>query len=338
MLGLPSGFSDRFYELEASTPLVEPALYDSWVAQFVHRCALEAGDVIDRNVSKAKTLPASRKPSQRMVELEASAPAGWWDLPTSLPSPGAELDRLVDILLVQLFFFHVQMYTHLPCLTAETGAAIDGNASKQDCSSAARELLKRYLLLRSRVKGAYVFDCRTSDFVGFTAALVLLLCTHTQPLPSWSEDRQLIGDTEKLFLRLQRETGCIVATQCLKTLQLLNPWSTMQHSPFDLPQEIQIPYFGRLVRRRPVDNSPILPDTPQKPQDVDRNRDATNCISYCLSDPGFANFLGNTETFDAHSDSNLFLWENGGMLDIDQDWSMFPAMHSISSDFDLNLN
>ncbi|KXJ87914.1 hypothetical protein Micbo1qcDRAFT_109793, partial [Microdochium bolleyi] len=251
LLGLPSGFSDTFYESEAPTLPTATDDENVWVGQFVHQCAIEAGKVIDRNIRQGTSIAESRVLSQRIAKLKSLAPETWWNMPTRLPSAGPKLDELVDRLLVQFFFYHVEMYTHLPNMAANKGGHLKTtDVSGHSCATAARELLRRFLLLRSRVHGVYLFDCKTSDFVGFTAAVVLLLVNSAQPSRSSTEDAGLLGEAATVFRKLEGGTGCTIAGQCHRALQVLSSWSNgRQQHDSTAEESIQIPYFGRIVRR-----------------------------------------------------------------------------------------
>lgn len=219
LLNLPLAFSDKFYEYEASQPAVEPeSQFGVWLQQFVHFCAITPGEVIDRNINPTYSLVDIGRLSKRVTRLRDSAPSGWWGLPNDLPPVNSpEHDILVDRLLVQFFFFHVEMYTHIPSMTATANDKMDKIGGMPSCGNTAREMLKRFLILRSQVDGTYL--CKASAFVGFTAAVVLVLWMNNQPRHQREdEDGKLIRDICRVFSHLERATGCKIAAQCYKTL------------------------------------------------------------------------------------------------------------------------
>jgi hypothetical protein len=329
LLGLPSGFSDKFYDLEASVPLMEPIHCDTWLHQFVLNCAIVAGQVIDRNINPTHSSINSGRLGERMKELSDSAPDGWWDLPSRMPSRGPSLDDLVDRLLMQFFFFHVQMYIYLPRMSAGGGGIPDEN-DRKGCAFAARELVKRFLLLRSQADGSYIFDCKTSDFVGFTATVTLLLWIHTRPQQSQDGDRRLIMDAEDIFRQLKRETACTVASQCLQTIQLLAPWRSERPSS-NQQREIRIPYFGNVVRKRPEGLSSVAsPDTPHESHLSNRNGQGIDYLSYCVPTQTFNDFLGRFQDFHGYPTDEQSFWMDGTIFDIDQGWNMFPLIYDAS--------
>ena len=116
------------------------------------------------------------------------------------------------------------------------------------CRTPCREVLRRFLLLRAQVDGESLFDCKTSDFVAFTSA-VMLLFSHMGPTASEdangrTEDWGLISLAEQVFLREERRTGCKMAAQCRRALAIMrDTCSGNSHGPVD----ISIPLFGRVT-------------------------------------------------------------------------------------------
>ncbi|KEY73159.1 hypothetical protein S7711_09598 [Stachybotrys chartarum IBT 7711] len=303
LLGLPSGFNDRAYEIELSRSLPDLAGKEAWTHYFVLGCAIEAGKIVERNTSP-HTLPIEIQDSrERMDILRRLGPSQWWELPVSLPPSGNELDCLVDRMLMQLFFFHVQMYTHLPSMARDK---YDTDISKDSCKSAARELLKRYLVLRQRVHGTYLFECKTSDFVGFTAAITLLLWMCEQSTNSQA-DWQLIHEVKTVFDQLKTESDCPIAIQCSDALQVLCPRNEAGDFEDDRPRKVHIPFFGSIVRNK---RAAVSEDTIGLETEVAES--ACTDFHYLLSN-----------TLPISSNSQETLWPDEMMWDMNQDWDLF---------------
>ncbi|KFA69305.1 hypothetical protein S40285_09213 [Stachybotrys chlorohalonatus IBT 40285] len=303
LLGLPSGFNDRAYEIELSRSLPDLVGKEAWTHYFVLGCAIEAGKIVERNTSP-HTLPIKTQDNlERMDILRRLGSSQWWELPVSLPPFGNELDCLVDRMLMQLFFFHVQMYTHLPSMVSDKH---DANTSKDSCQSAARELLKRYLVLRQRVHGTYLFECKTSDFVGFTATIILLLWMHEQSTNSQA-DLQLVHEVKAVFDQLKIESDCPIAVQCSGALQVLCPRNEAGDFEDDRPRKIDIPFFGSIVRNK---KATVSEDTIGLESEVAES--ACTDFHYLLSN-----------TLPISSTSQESSWANEMVWDIDQDWDLF---------------
>lgn len=331
LLGLPHGFNDAL--LDTSEPKdVDLDSPEVWVPIFIHRCAVTAGEVINYLISPGKpSFAKAMSLDEEMDNIYNSAPSSWWDIPDKLPSSRTELDNLVDRLLIHFFYFHIRMYIHLPFLKQSSSSASQ-EVARLACTDAARQLVKCFLILHSEVDGASLFDCKTSDFVAFTAAVVLLISHSNSDNRTASDDLQLIADAEKIFQASEEESGCEMAAQCRKALVLLSSPPPDGGST----QEIPIPYFGKVARRVPVQSSRIRDDRPASgyPQLTPSTTEASSSdaqstwgSAYSLDYMGFTPALamdemwGFGETSGDESMSPFGL--DVGMLDIDQDWSLF---------------
>jgi hypothetical protein len=227
---------------------------------FVLRCAVLAGQVIDRNVmagapSFAKTMDLY----ENMDTISSSMPKDWWRVPKELPRTESELDSLRDRILQQFYFFHVQTYLFLPFL-ATTVATPTRNVAKDACEGPCREMLKRFLLLRVDNQGAPLFECKTSDFVAFTAAVIFLLTRSVSTADDDHsrekavEDLSLIMSTKEIFAREERRKGCTMSAQCDATLDLLLQTRDEPRTTNIIRKsgDISIPFFGALVRKATI--------------------------------------------------------------------------------------
>lgn len=217
----------------------------NWLPHFVHQTASLAGLVIDRNVSSTKpSIADSMQLDEQMDKISALAPEVWWTIPLEEVKSEAEAGEFVDSLLIQFFFFHVRIYIHLPFLNASCESPL-ATVSRFKCASAARSLLRRYLKLRTLFNGRYLFDCKTTDFVGFTAAVALLVSdspSRSNGSEHDSEDMSILQDVEGVFSILEKRDNCKIASQCRQALDLLLRPTISQKSP----QTISIPYFGKI--------------------------------------------------------------------------------------------
>src|SRR5438046_1458331 len=172
LLGLPYGFNDAHY---GSTMDVMTEELGSLQQRFILRCAFVVGKVIDRNIRPGKPSFASAMDlDEQMDTIASSMPEGWWATPAELPGPGPELDQLIERLVQQFYFFHVRIYLHLPFIV-KSATMFPYDHSRLACMEAARQMLRRFVILRAEVQGACLFECKTTEFVGFMAAVVLLL-------------------------------------------------------------------------------------------------------------------------------------------------------------------
>ncbi|KAI9781855.1 MAG: hypothetical protein M1839_005647 [Geoglossum umbratile] len=352
LLGLPHGFNDAHYGPVMDVMAEESG---SWQQQFIIRCAFIAGKVIDRNIIPGKPSFASTIDlDEQMDAIAASTPEGWWDALTELPGPGPELDQLRERLLQQFYFFHVRVNLHLPFIV-KSPTASPYDHSRLACLEASRQMLRRFVILRAEVQGACLFECKTSDFVGFMAAVVLLLGLsnpNDMPNPPNSDEGlRLVASVERIFYKEEREKGCKIASQCRKTLRMLSGIQESDSRNADSlaePHEIMIPYFGNVLRRRvkrastqtPSGNAhsgihgttsspPILlePTASSMTEEQDSAADALT-IEYGGYNP--PNFIWNSMHCEVDSLGNfptddLYPWLDAAMMDIDQDWSMlFP--------------
>ncbi|RMJ15705.1 hypothetical protein BHE90_006281 [Fusarium euwallaceae] len=331
LLGLPHGFNDAL--LDTSEPKdVDLDSPEVWIPIFIHRCAVTAGEVINYLISPGKpSFAKTMSLDEEMDSIYNSVSSSWWDIPDKLPSSRIEINNLVDRLLIHFFFFHIRMYIHLPFLKQSSSSASQ-EVARLACTDAARKLVKCFLVLHAEVDGASLFDCKTSDFVAFTAAVVLLIGNSNSDGSARSGDLQLVTDAEKIFQVSEEDSGCKMAAQCRKALVLLS--NPPQHG--GSTQEIPIPYFGKVVRRVPIQNPRAGDDRPPSsyPQLTPSTTEASSSdvqstwgSAYSLDYMGFTPALAMDEVwgFVGNSDDDIMspFGLDVGMLDIDQDWSLF---------------
>lgn len=338
LLGIPYGFNDAHLG-----PTVEPYNAPTYPEQrFVLRCASIAGKIIDRNMMPGKPSSASSMLlDEQMDTIASSMPLSWWDLPDSLPNCHAETDELRNILLLHFYFFHVRINLHLPFIVGTEMTSARGS-HRLACLEASRHLLKRFTLLRTEIQGFSIFDCKTSDFVGFMACVSLILCLSqprsdeiTVPVPD--EDRNLIAQVKSIFER-EEKAGCKVACQCRRMLDILSgiTLDSDESASSHLPDRIAIPHFG-YVRRDVVQQAGLQATTGAS---VVRSTTQRTTAAPVVSSDGLGG-LGTgsgscnwSETVDTgicwefgalehfQIDDDLSSWLDTAMLDVNLEWDM----------------
>lgn len=304
--------------------------------RFVLRCASIAGKIIDRNMMPGKPSSASSMLlDEQMDTIASSMPLSWWDLPQSLPNYHAKTDELRNVLLLHFYFSHVRINLHLPFIVG-TEMTSARSSHRLACLEASRHLLKRFTLLRTEIQGFSIFDCKTSDFVGFMACVSLILCL-SQPksdagtVPVTDEDQNLIAQVKGIFER-EEKAGCKIACQCRRMLDILSgiPIDSDESSSSKLLNRIAIPHFGYI--RRDVVQQAGFQVTPGALQD--QTLTATPTLSADglgglgtgsgsnswpeTLDTGVCWEFGGLEHFQV--DDNLSSWLDTAMLDVNLEW------------------
>ncbi|KAM0511449.1 hypothetical protein ACHAPE_009888 [Trichoderma viride] len=289
LLGLPYGLNDNHYQSAITASGMSQGFY------FVLNCAVISGKIIDRNMAPSK--PSYAKAIELDEELEyiaSSLPKDWWMVPSDIEQSllPFESDNLREQLLQQLYFFWVKLYLHLPFLV-DSSISSPHYFSRMACIEAAKEILKRYRVLRHRNKSGHcLFECQTTDFACFTAAVVLLVgtfhCSAAFLSPSVEEGLELVAATDKILLDEELKSDCKVAAQCRKVLRML---STEGPDSSDEYREVVIPYFGVVIRKRSRHLQSHNPrNLPQSVgHDVDGISDPPPPLPphpYCSADPG----------------------------------------------------
>jgi hypothetical protein len=212
---------------------------------------------------------------------------------------------------------------------------------------ASRQLLRRFVVLRTQIRGESIFDCKTSDFVGFMAAVALIIgLAHSSSdipsvaLPAFDEDQKLIALVKGIFQREEKENTCKVASQCRKTLEMLswNPIDDSRSLTGRLQQKIVIPYFGSISRNavqtvevQPLSNvqsmTPILAPnelTCVSAREVPNNATNTPSIGFgsdSASRPTGISTSWQFDGLDGFPGDDLSTWLDMAMVDVNQDWA-----------------
>jgi hypothetical protein len=164
----------------------------------------------------------------------------------------------------QMVFHQIRVYLHLPfMLKAASNSRF--SYSKTACLNGSREVLRLYQSLRTgHVQPLY--ECKAIDFIGFTAAVLILIgllnfgmgsqSSTSGPTPKdIEEDVRLIEVSIDIFRRASSEKGGKVAAQSAQVLeQMLSKFkgTSLDHEegPCSGKSDFVIPYFGTISIKR----------------------------------------------------------------------------------------
>lgn len=249
VLGLPSNVNDFQYGLNIGEAFLPDAPQSR---SFMVRSAVVAGRIMERCTRKGAPFSVSLSHADdleaEMDHLATSVPPDWWSLPKQFPEKTSEIDELRERLVQQVYYFHVRMHIDLSHLGDAPGSP--NWPSKLRCMEAARQLVKRAILLAQKPNDQTLFECKTNDFVGFIAASVLTIGLFSlgndvdQSLVS--EDQFLIDTMKGIFQQEEMLRKCQIARQCGRTLDILTKPRESGDNPKD---KVVIPYFGTVVKK-----------------------------------------------------------------------------------------
>ncbi|KAL6412470.1 hypothetical protein AUP68_03673 [Ilyonectria robusta] len=335
LLGVPHGFPDGYYN--SKTPY-----HEAPAAEVTLQTMILAGKIIERNLVAGKpSLAQTLSLDEQLDTIAAMLPKTWWTIPDQVSGLTPD-DQLKEKVLQQFYFFHIKTYLHLPFMAKSAGGPT-AVISTLACMGASREMLKRFLVLRSIIQGSCLYECKTTAFLAFTAAVILILglgdLSHMSAASSSSEDMGLLTAVRDIFRQAARRDRCKISSQCCNSLDMLmgspcsDPSTTRQDGDQD---KILIPYFGIVVRRR-TSQTTDRPEYCASQVDSQIYRGEASSISQPTSAnpqmgsqlqevefPAFEysglGLTGDNVDFDVWTDPS---WSNSLMMDLDQDWSLF---------------
>ncbi|KAH8687320.1 hypothetical protein BGZ60DRAFT_5859 [Tricladium varicosporioides] len=346
LLGFPYGVNDAHYGPIMSLSEDHPGFL---LQQFTLECARMAAKVIDRNLLPNKPSFASTVELDEQLEVMGQ-PMGqkWWEVPSTVPLL-EELDSVRDRLLQQLYFFQIRLYLHLPFLVSISATSLH-NYSRVACLESSRQILHRFHFLQSEERRECLFACKTVEFMGFMAAVVLLIgltaSNQTSESPTAAEDLILIKGAERI-LASESARGNKVSTQCHDALvQLSNPQiaCTAHTNAAKIRKKILIPYFGIVIRsdnqvlapqnsianEQNSSKGPMAPTYLSTSSSMVRTDGESMPINPSLEDGGQLNGYSELDGVQLELDyfgnireEDLSAWLNTSMIDIDEDWNMF---------------
>ncbi|KAK7432174.1 hypothetical protein QQZ08_001119 [Neonectria magnoliae] len=317
------------------------------------RTVVLAGKIIERNlVTDKPSLAETLSLDEQLSTAAALLPEDWWNRSSSEElshlTPSNELRERV---LLQFYFFHVRLYLHLPFM-AKSVTTSTSVISKMACMEASRQMLKRFLLLHSTTQGPYLFECKTTAFLSFMAAVILILglddLGHMPAPPSSEEDMSLLAGVRNIFHQTVKKDGSKISSQCFNALCTLMKAQDTDLQTARLGEEpekkILIPYFGIVLRRRTTGtNTPLVPSHTETHAPFDQGQasstmplsgsglltgpfsevepQALEYLGRSMNSP----MLGPTELPGENSSLNALgdlMWPDPLMMDLDHDWNM----------------
>jgi hypothetical protein len=326
----------------------------SWSPAFCFsiKGAFLAGKILDRNISPTKPSVAQAMDlDEQVTAVATSMTEDWWRLPVEPRRLDIDLNDLRERLLLQFYFFHIKIYIHLPFIGSSSGA-VSCDVSRLKCMEAARELLKRFNLLRAEAQGSCLFECKTADFIGFTTTIVLLIGLSQSPdliRGKYSDiDENLIAATESIFER-DEARGCKIASQFRRTLRFLSSRGSNTEFEADFREQsgIRIPFFGTVVRRHlgimPAHSlatrgdggsggsSFVIPTPTDSGTAINPAVQSLSIDQFNIEHqgPGTMALALDGPHWDVESTAGVFgdfsSWLDPAMMDLDQDWTTLPA-------------
>ena len=178
-------------------------------------------------------LALTRTLDEELQRAARSLPSKWWLAPSldSAPADAQALFWNTRRIFAQVFHYNLLNQLHLPyMLQSSSSAAGDRNTlaySRITCANASREVLSRFIALRSF--NAMAYSCRTVDFLALMAAMTLLLA-HLDSLQSGAEnflahqyhsDRAMIEQVQENMEEVNRLNSDALSAQSADLLRRL---------------------------------------------------------------------------------------------------------------------
>ncbi|KAL2833057.1 hypothetical protein BDW59DRAFT_169282 [Aspergillus cavernicola] len=228
-------------------------------------CVLSS-KILERNASSISDPTPHNHLMTRTLGLELqkaarSLPSKWWLAPTPLDPASTDPQSLfwdTRRLVAQVIHYNLLNQLHLPYMlrSSSTGRQFQYEYSRITCVNASREILSRFLTLRS-FNNRVAYSCRTVDFLALMAAMTLLLAhldSHSQHAETenllahqYVSDRAMIEQAHE-NMQLQVETVDVSVQGS----------ETDDDDDDDAVVTVDIPYFGivwiasrGMGRRRP---------------------------------------------------------------------------------------
>ncbi|KAK0102442.1 hypothetical protein ONS95_006061 [Cadophora gregata] len=247
LLGLPAGANDPIYKPDETFD--NPATDKDCL--FTRKMCDLSSRIIERNeASGTHAYATTQEIDEGLDRLAKEMPASWWAIPDIVEndrSHGAALT--FDRLMAQVWFFQLEALLHLPFMLKSERRF---EYSKFSCLKASREVLWRYLALRSAENKS--FCCKIIDFGALTASVTLFLGL-LEPVtgiesPERKSDRNLIQTVLESMEELSQGGKDVVATQSVNVIKsLLAIDDASGRNTGNL--KLTIPYFGTISIIRP---------------------------------------------------------------------------------------
>jgi hypothetical protein len=216
--------------------------------------------IIERNANEnLQAYAATQEIEESLEQLARNMPASWWVVPASLTghrtqSAAEAFDRLLN----QIWFFQLEAFLHIPFML-RASAERRFEYSKFSCLKASRELIHRYLALRTSENNS--FRCQTVDFGALIATVTLLLSLLELPLANESvevkeqkeSDRALVRTVITSMEELSMDGKDAVAKKCVSVMKTLLS-ADSPAGPNGGHLRLTIPYFGTINIARPPED------------------------------------------------------------------------------------
>lgn len=171
MLGFPQGSLDRSMGSE------EVLATDTPMGRLERIHCVVASRILERNESRAsiEDITLTRAIDKELQGAVKRLPSKWWLTP-DLDSKLTDTQSLfwnTRRIFAQIMHYNLLNQLHLPHMLHSSSSGCGLEYSRLTCANASREVLSRFITLRSFNGIAY--SCRTVDFMALMAALTLLL-------------------------------------------------------------------------------------------------------------------------------------------------------------------
>ena len=253
MLGMPYAISDEHCNMEMDGRSIDDVFNGQ---TFLSKVAQFAGKVTDRIQSaRESTFSSLMDLDQEMKSYAATKiPPDWKNIPAF--SESVDPIEWQGKILTTMCFHQTRVYLHMPfMLKSTTNSGYD--CCRDACLGGAREMLRLYHMLRA--PGTPLYACKVVDFVGFTAAVLVVLGLIGYGRTVGNDPEQdeldwgLIDKTIEILKHASSEKGGKVADQSYQALEQL-----AQVRNFDCvgPEKdgqstkIGIPFFGTISVQR----------------------------------------------------------------------------------------
>lgn len=258
LLGLPYGVLDSHCDL--TLPNMGDGKYLAPL-QFMNKISILAGKVIDRNQTIAdQSFAWALQLDQELEDLWKQLDPAWLEYASLLADVEKNAAELRERIMGQMVYHQIRVYLHLPfMLKSQSNPRFE--FSRTACLNGSREVLSLYQALRTgEVQPLY--ECKAIDFVGFTAAVLIMLGMYNlggssgaMSAKEQENDMRLIEMSIDIFRRASSEKGGKVASQSAQVLEGMLKKLRGQGGPGACDRhEFVIPYFGTISIKRGRDN------------------------------------------------------------------------------------
>lgn len=225
MLGLPQGCLDRSMASESMLA------NDTAMGRLERIHCVIASRILERNESGAASgnLALTRTLDVEMQRAARSLPSKWWLTPSLGVASNDPLATFWDTrrLYAQVLHYNLLNQIHLPYMLRSSPADRTLEYSRITCTNASREVLSRFLILRSFNRIAYC--CRLLDFVALMAAMTLLLAHLHSQVPEeenllahqYASDRAMIEQVQESMSEMNRLNSDSLSAQSSDLLRRL---------------------------------------------------------------------------------------------------------------------